>query len=482
MSHARAILWAQWRTFRNFYPRAGMAWTVAVGTIWYGVWILAAVATTRLLSNPANLGIVKTALSGGLLLLFLYWQVVPLLMAATGASLELRKLQAYPIPVAQLFGIEVMLRVTAGIEMVLILVGLGIGVLLNPELPAWCAFAVLPYGIFNLFFAVGLRDLLARILAQKRIREIAFLLLVICAGLPQLLLTRGPASSVAIGALFARETWAGWPWTAVANLLQGRQPIPSWAVILAWTAAAAIFGRWQFGCTLRFDADAAAASHGGPLERGGPLETFYRLPSSLFADPLAVLIEKEIRSLLRSPRFRLVFLMGFTFGLVIWLPMALGRASSPRSFLGTNYLTVVSVYSLLLLSEVCFWNSFGFDRSAAQIYFLAPIPFSKVLIGKNLTAVFFIMVEISAITVVCGFLGMPLDLKRLSEAYSVAGVISIFLLGAGNLLSIYQARAVNPATSFRTGGRRTRPGDVVRYLSHRVSACGISLSGPLGIR
>ena len=73
------------------------------------------------------------------------------------------------------------------------------------------------------------------------------------------------------------------------------------------------------------------------------------------------------------------------------------------------------------------------------------------LIGKNLTAVFFIMVEISAITVVCGFLETPLDLKRLSEAYSVAGVISIFLLGAGNLLSIYQARAVNPATSFRTG-------------------------------
>src|ERR1019366_1245315 len=129
----------------------------------------------------------------------------------------------------------------------------------------------------------------------------------------------------------------------------------------------------------------------------------------------------------------------------------LGRSGMTQSFLGNNYLTVVSVYSLLLLSEVCFWNSFGFDRSAAQIYFLAPIPFSRVLIGKNLTAILFIMLEISAITIVCGFLGMPLDLKRLAEAYSVAGIVSIFLLGAGNLLSIHQARAVNPATSFRTG-------------------------------
>src|SRR4029077_19692225 len=142
-----------------------------------------------------------------------------------------------------------------------------------------------------------------------------------------------------------------------------------------------------------------------------------------FSDPLAALVEKEIRFLARSPRFRLVFLMGFTFGLVIWLPISLGQTAASRSFLGTNYLMVVSVYSLLLLSEVCFWNSFGFDRSAAQIYFLAPVPFSLVLIGKNLTAVFFIMLEISAITIVCGFLGMPLDLKRLAEAYSVAGVI-----------------------------------------------------------
>ncbi len=39
---------------------------------------------------------------------------------------------------------------------------------------------------------------------------------------------------------------------------------------------------------------------------------------------------------------------------------------------------------------------------------------------------------------------------RLAEAYSVAGVVTIFLLCAGNLLSIHQARGVNPATPFRS--------------------------------
>ena len=191
MNQARAILWAQWRTIRNFYPRGGVAWTAVLGFIWYGFWVVAAVAAGRLIANPANLSVIHTALPGALLIVLLYWQVVPLLMAATGASLDLRKLQAYPIPVSQMFSIEVMLRVTAGIEMMLVLLGIGTGLLLNPQLPKFCALAIVPYVLFNLFLAVGLRDFLMRALARKRLRELLVFLLVMLMTLPQLLLTRG---------------------------------------------------------------------------------------------------------------------------------------------------------------------------------------------------------------------------------------------------------------------------------------------------
>src|SRR5882757_6286842 len=112
MNQARAIVWAQWRTALNFYPRGGIAWTAVIGAIWYGFWLLASFAASQLAANPANMNLLRTALPGTLLMVLLYWQVVPLMMAATGASLELRKLQAYPIPVSQLFGIEVLLRLT----------------------------------------------------------------------------------------------------------------------------------------------------------------------------------------------------------------------------------------------------------------------------------------------------------------------------------------------------------------------------------
>lgn len=456
MNQARAILWAQWRTIRNFQPRGGAGWTAVIGFFWYGFWTVAAIAGARLIANPANLNIVKVALPGALLIVFLYWQIVPLLMAATGASLDLRKLQVYPIPVAQMFSIEVMLRVTSGIEMVLVLAGTALGLLLNPALPKFCALAIVPYVLFNLFMAVGLRDLLMRAMARKRIREVVVFLLVMAMTLPQLLFTRAAIHGVASAGrggpgrvLFSGDTWTGWPWSAAASLAQGVDVLNASAVLILWTLVAGLFGRWQFARTLAFDTEAAAARDTRPRPRQSLVESFFRLPSALLSDPMAALVEKEIRMLARSPRFRLVFLMGFTFGLVMLFPLSMGRGGLSNSFLGGNYLTAVSVYSLLLLSESCFWNSFGFDRSAAQIYFLAPVPFSRVLIGKNLSAIFFIAIEILAVTIMCGFMRAVVTPAKIAEAYAVAAVVTIFLLAAGNMLSVRQARGANPATQFR---------------------------------
>jgi hypothetical protein len=46
---------------------------------------------------------------------------------------------------------------------------------------------------------------------------------------------------------------------------------------------------------------------------------------------------------------------------------------------------------------------------------------------------------------------MPLGVRRFAEAYSVAAVVMIFLFSAGNLLSIRQAKGVDPGNSIRTG-------------------------------
>ena len=78
-------------------------------------------------------------------------------MAATGASLELRKLQAYPIPVSAIVRTRSDARASRlRIEVVLVLTGAGIGILRNPDAaPVECAWGC-SHSLFNLVLGVGL--------------------------------------------------------------------------------------------------------------------------------------------------------------------------------------------------------------------------------------------------------------------------------------------------------------------------------------
>jgi ABC-2 type transport system permease protein len=451
-----AIVWAQWRSARNRLPHAnlaGLIFTAVLTVVWYGVFVLLAVVAGVLLSRRSEMAAFHKVLPPALLLSFLYWQVIPVLLTSMGASLDVRRLMVYPIPNRALFGVEVVLRITTGIEMLLLLTGAGIGLLFNRSVPIWAPFSLVVWVLFNLFCSTGVRDLLVRLLAHKRIREIIVFLVVLAAALPQLMLSRG--SGARVQQFLGREPSAYLPWTATARLSLGEFSWLSLSALLGWTIAAYVFGRSQFERGLRFDA--AEASSRGTLtaRRVSRLEWLYRLPSALVPDPLAALIEKELRFLSRAPRFRLVFLMGFSFGLMIWAPIAFGRAGARHTFLTDNYLTLVSIYALLLLSDALFWNCFGFDRSAAQVYFLVPVSMAKVLAGKNLAAVLLVAIEVTAIAIVCAILRLPVTGLKVVESFCVTCVITLYVLAVGNMSSLYNPRPVNPAKSMRSaaGGR-----------------------------
>ena len=63
----------------------------------------------------------------------------------------------------------------------------------------------------------------------------------------------------------------------------------------------------------------------------------FRLPALFLPDPVAAIVEKELRSLVRTPRFRLVFIMGFSFGILVWLPLVIGRQRAPDSTAGQEF-------------------------------------------------------------------------------------------------------------------------------------------------
>jgi ABC-2 type transport system permease protein len=469
----RAILWAQWRTLLHFRSGGNLAGTVLSGLIllgWFGLWAFVATVLGLLAAQPDILSKLEQALPGALFLACVLWQVVPLLMASQGASLELKKLLVYPIPPGQLFGVDVALRVTSGLEMILLVAGLAAGLVFNPAVPLKLAPAVFVlFVLFNLLLASGLRQQLERWMVRRRLGEILVLLLITATALPQLLLVTGVPAPLRRIELALTGAW--WPWSAAAHLALGRASAAAWVTLLAWTAAAWTYGRWRFARNLRGDRGASNTAGAPPARIRTRRDSIYGLPSRFLPDPLASLVEKELRSLARSPRFRLVFIMGFTFGVVIFMPTMLRHGASAIS---THRLTMVSAYSLLILGDVVFWNIFGFDRSAAQLYFLTPCRFSQALAGKNVAAAIFVFLEVTGVGVVWSLLRMPMNPDMFVEAYAVTLVLSLYLLGAGNLASVSYPRPVDPEKS--TGAVSSGRARVLLLLAYPLLALPVLLA------
>ena len=456
-----AILRAQWISMRPGSHR-GLGLGIAVAVFWYGFWAFVS-SWAGFFAAHATAETLRFALPIGLLAVCFYWQAIPVLSASMGSSLDLRKLLVYPAPHDKLFLVELLLRFTTGIEMQMVLLGGAIGILRNPATGGLSALspllgAIAVFIVFNLLLASGTRSLLERLLARRKVRELVALLLAMVWVVPRFLMMSG-----------VRPTWLhsagetmglfGWPWSAAA-----RAALPlaqtsgttwlSWLSLGLWTAFAGWFGRAQFERSLRYDILAAQATPLTPVSARTQrwTERFYRVPSLLWRDPLGAIVEKELRTLTRSPRFRLVFVMGFTFGLMVWLPMVLRHGAVQSGAFGRHFLAVVCVYAMTLIGQVTYWNCFGIDRSAAVFYFAAPQPISRVLVGKNIACLFFVYLECVVLMSITLILRVPFGLGQVLETVVVIGICATYLMALGNLSSVHYPRALSPERVSQGGG------------------------------
>ena len=455
-----AVVWAQQRAVLHGLRHGARIGSILAGVLllaWYAGWAGLAILAGVLTARPDAVPYLGALLPRGLFFATLYWQLAPILLASQGASLELKKLLAFPIPPGHMFGLEIILRTTTCVEMLLLVAGVAAGLGLNPALHSWAApLSLALFVVFNLLLGAGLKYQLERWLARRRLREVLVILLVMAAALPQLLVSVGAPVRLRAAAGVLWTPW--WPWSLSAVATLGRLTPAGWGMAAAWLALAYLYGRTQFQRNLRLEPEALVVAHPQPgRARVAPLEAFYRLPSRFLPDPLAAVVEKELRSLVRSPRFRLLFVMGFSFGFVIFLPMLL-RGRSGGGVLSYQ-LTMVCGYALLLLSDVLFWNILGPDRAAAQLYFLQPPSMRIAIAGKNLAAGLFVLLEITCVIIVWALARMPLDAVRIAEAYLAPAVLAVSMMALGNLASVYYPRPLNPD---KTSGAGSAP--VVRIL------------------
>jgi len=219
------------------------------------------------------------------------------------------------------------------------------------------------------------------------------------------------------------------------------------AAILCWNGLAGLLARRQFMKSLRQE-DSFRPAARLSKSRGG-FDPIGELTSRL-SDPLGALVEKELRTLIRMPRIRVLFGMACIFSIFVFLPLAI--ESGEHSFMGQNAVPVTSLYGLLLLSDALLLNIFGFDRGATQLYFTTPPTMSTVIAAKNLAAVLLVAVQSLAVPLLSILFRMPVTGLTLLAGFLSSAGVTVFLLSAGNLLSVTLPRPINPKSAFRKQG------------------------------
>src|SRR3954447_12883626 len=264
-----AIFWAQFRTLRNRLPRTQIASVLfsLFSLVWYGFFAGWAVALAWQLPSVPLVDLQKW-IPAGLFGVFLFWQSVPLITLSTGASLQLNKIQIYPVPLRALFSIEVLLRLTSSPEMVLVLCGALLGLLRNPSISAITAMCLLFFLPINLFFSLAIRETVLHSFERNRFRELFAILIISIGVVPQVVL-RSDLGSRFEAHFFRFAVLRFTPWQAVARATLSFHPLDL-AVCACWLAFSYFIARDLFGRSLRYEETTRGATFtGGRANDGG---------------------------------------------------------------------------------------------------------------------------------------------------------------------------------------------------------------------
>ena len=235
--------------------------------------------------------------------------------------------------------------------------------------------------------------------------------------------------------LFGFVRWLAYPPAlagGAANALYRDRALAS----LPWIAGLAVAAACTVWLSHRLAVAAALSGEGGGGRGAGGSSRGWRLPGRLGG-----LLEKEAKYLLRNPLAGLlIVLIPLLAALIAWKvsPLLPEEAGEVIQIIPL----VAFAFYAHLVSEVFYLNAFGWERGGGRVWFLAPVAPRDVLLAKNLVAYGFSL----ALFVLCG--GALLVLGRTPPAWGIWAALCLhvgagaWLAGAGNFVSVLNPRAI----------------------------------------
>jgi hypothetical protein len=366
---------------------------------------------------------------------FLVWQFLPLMLATSASGFDFRNLLRFPLRFSAfyLLGLTFGLADPAAVTALFWLLCITVGVTfahLQFFFPA--ALLFFSFAVMNLLLSRMLFSWLERLLARRRSREALgaiFLLLLICFQFSGLFVERWGRQSapILIKALpLANLLPAGLPGKALEGLTHGNALplVESTALLLVYAAACGLLLRVRLRAQYLGEdlgeTRAAAAPRRVPVPVRGVEAT--RAPAGVSAgeakasfltglipSPAAAVLRKEIRYLLRNSSLLLAFVLP-----VILITFISFSLSNPRHGPGNAFLKRMPdlafpfgiAYMFLIIGQFAH-NVFAFDGRGVQMFYLSPVRFGDILLGKNLMLAMALVLETAGVWILVSALKGP---------------------------------------------------------------------------
>jgi ABC-2 type transport system permease protein len=373
--------------------------------------------------------------------IFLWWQVVPVLVAGFGANFEFRNLLRFPLSLRAFYilGLGYGFADFAAVSSVCWIVSMMVATAVADLqlLPVMALVSVL-FILVNVTLERLIGSWLEKIFANRRARELLVGLFVLAMVSLNFLNPamqrwgdRGTRSRIV--SLVAYFSWL--PASLTGNALSAasdddaRELRLMIAGLLVWLGATSGLLWLRYKAQYRGEELSESAAPSAVKREARRRTASLGLPGFL-APPIAGVMRKEFHYLTRN---------GFSFITLLFPPvmaiffsmqfagsnsMIKDRGLSPQTF----FPAAMAYLILILLSPA--YNSFAFEGHGVQSYFMAPVRMRDVLVGKNLFLGCVVAVELTVSLGVLvwriGFPGFPLFFSTIAAAaFAVMGQLTI---------------------------------------------------------
>jgi ABC-2 type transport system permease protein len=476
----RLIMEMRWRMFRNGLRESSAKLHAVAALLLNLLWATLAMGPGIGLVIAGHLLVRHNQTQWFLLLLwgiFLFWQLSPIIVWQPAIGLDTHSLLRFPLRFSTFFLLGLAQNLTGPVELAGVFwhACLGVGIVsARPDLIGWTALVLVISAVMNLLFSRMTFSWLDRIFARRRVREILFVIVMVCLVTLQFTMQRWHqeiSSFFQRGSLIWNVLPPGRAAAALVSFVAGRLGNALGATAILVLYAAAFGGLFAYRLWAQYLGEDLGESPSSAARKpnvrlftaqtktGAPAAVMER--AGLVSGPVAAVLAKEVRYFYRNTILLMQFAMPLlmtVFVSVIRLGGHSTRGAGRILALGPWLYPVVAGYVHIVLIQIC-PNSLAFDQAGVQLFFAVPVKFRDVVLGKNLFHALTIAVEMLLIWGIVTVSGYPPSVPILLVTWTGVTFCLLTFFTIANWLSIKYPRR------FEFGVRRQRMSQISMLIS-----------------